>query len=203
MELQVIAVKPLEKGKTRVRFDNGTEAVLYKGEIRRLGIEEGSIIKEDVFRTIMNEILGNRAKKRAMYLLEKQDRTEKQLYDKLKQNGYPEECIEAAISYVKSFHYIDDHRYAATYIRYHQEKKSRQKLKMELLSKGVSQDIIDTALEEEYVSDDRKKIADLLRKRHYSFEDADANEQRKNYRFLLSKGFQSSDILHVMKQDCE
>ena len=110
-----------------------------------------------------------------MHLLEKQDRTERQLYDKLKQNGYPESCIESAIAYVKSYHYIDDFRYASTYIRYHQEKKSRQKLKMELMAKGIGRDLVDAALEEEYVSDDQKKIAELLQKRHYSFEDADVS----------------------------
>ena len=36
---------------------------------------------------------------------------------------------------MKSYHYIDDFRYASTYIRYHQEMKSRQKLKMELMAK--------------------------------------------------------------------
>ena len=189
MSLQVMSVVPLEKGKARIRFDDGTEVVLYKGEIRKLGIEEGCVVTEAVYDKILNEILGKRAIKRAMHLLEKQDRTERQLYDKLKQNGYPESCIESAIAYVKSYHYIDDFRYASTYIRYHQEKKSRQKLKMELMAK------------EEYVSDDQKKIAELLQKRHYSFEDADVSEQRKNYQFLLRRGFKSSDILHVMKQE--
>ena len=183
MSLQVMSVVPLEKGKARIRFDDGTEVVLYKGEIRKLGIEEGCVVTEAVYDKILNEILGKRAIKRAMHLLEKQDRTERQLYDKLKQNGYPESCIESAIAYVKSYHYIDDFRYASTYIRYHQEKKSRQKLKMELMAKGIGRDLVDAALEEEYVSDDQKKIAELLQKRHYSFEDADVSEQRKNYQF--------------------
>ena len=54
---------------------------------------------------------------------------------------------------------------------------------MELMAKGIGRDLVDAALEEEYVSDDQKKIAELLQKRHYSFEDADVSEQRKNYQF--------------------
>ena len=72
---------------------------------------------------------------------------------------------------------------------------------MELMAKGIGRDLVDAALEEEYVSDDQKKIAELLQKRHYSFEDADVSEQRKNYQFLLRRGFKSSDIPHVMKQE--
>ena len=141
------------------------------------------------------------AKLSALRLLERMDRTEAQLREKLLQAEFDSEMVEKAIAYVKSYHYIVDFRYASTYIRYHQEMKSRQKLKMELMAKGIGRDLVDAALEEEYVSDDQKKIAELLQKRHYSFEDADVSEQRKNYQFLLSRGFKSSDILHVMKQE--
>jgi regulatory protein len=201
MDVQVTSVIPLEKGKARIRFEDGSEVILYKGEIRKLGIQEGCVITDEVYHKIIDEILGQRAIKRAMHLLEKQDRTERQLYDKLKENGYPEVCIESAISYVKRYHYIDDFRYASAYIRYRQEKKSRQKLKLELQAKGIARDVIEEALEEEYVSDDQKKILELLQKRRYSFENADTAEQRKNYQFLLRRGFQSSDILHVMRQE--
>lgn len=201
MDVQVTSVIPLEKGKARIRFEDGSEVILYKGEIRKLGIQEGCVITDEVYHKIIDEILGQRAIKRAMHLLERQDRTERQLYDKLKENGYPEVCIESAISYVKRYHYIDDFRYASAYIRYRQEKKSRQKLKLELQAKGIARDVIEEALEEEYVSDEQKKILELLQKRRYSFENADTAEQRKNYQFLLRRGFQSSDILHVMRQE--
>lgn len=201
MDVQVTSVIPLEKGKARIRFEDESEVILYKGEIRKLGIQEGCVITDEVYHKIIDEILGQRAIKRAMHLLERQDRTERQLYDKLKENGYPEVCIESAISYVKRYHYIDDFRYASAYIRYRQEKKSRQKLKLELQAKGIARDVIEEALEEEYVSDDQKKILELLQKRRYSFENADTAEQRKNYQFLLRRGFQSSDILHVMRQE--
>lgn len=201
MDVQVTSVIPLEKGKARIRFEDGSEVILYKGEIRKLGIQEGCVITDEVYHKIIDEILGQRAIKRAMHLLERQDRTERQLYDKLKENGYPEVCIESAISYVKRYHYIDDFRYASAYIRYRQEKKSRQKLKLELQAKGIARDVIEEALEEEYVSDDQKKILELLQKRRYSFENADTAEQRKNYQFLLRRGFQSSDIIHVMRQE--
>ena len=201
MDVQVTSVIPLEKGKARIRFEDGSEVILYKGEIRKLGIQEGCVITDEVYHKIIDEILGQRAIKRAMHLLERQDRTERQLYDKLKENGYPEVCIESAISYVKRYHYIDDFRYASAYIRYRQEKKSRQKLKLELQAKGIARDVIEEALEEEYVSDEQKKILELLQKRRYSFENADTAEQRKNYQFLLRRGFQSSDILYVMRQE--
>ena len=58
MSLQVMSVVPLEKGKARIRFDDGTEVVLYKGEIRKLGIEEGCVVTEAVYDKILNEHCG-------------------------------------------------------------------------------------------------------------------------------------------------
>ena len=91
-----------------------------------------------------------RAKKRALYLLERMDRTEQQLREKLKSSDYPEEVIEEAIEYVKSFHYLDDERYAENFTRYKKENMSRQQIKQKLMLKGVSKDIIQNAIEEEY-----------------------------------------------------
>lgn len=198
-ELQIQTVRPLEKGRASVKFDNGMEVILYKGEMRKLSLREGCFLTEEAYRRIIDEIIGTRAKKRAMYLLEKMDRTERQLSEKLKQNGYPEECILAAIDYVKKYHYIDDLRYAKTFIRFHQEKKSRQRLKTDLMQKGVEKSIIEQALDEEYDTDERIKIRELLCKRHYNYDSNDSKEMQKTYQFLMRRGFRSSDILNVMK----
>ena len=200
MEQRIKELIPKDKGKSAILFEDGTEVVLYKGEVRKLGLKEGMVVSEELYHQIMVEILGMRAKKRAMHLLERQDRTEKQLYDKLKQNGYPESCIEEAVSYVKSYHYIDDLRYARNYIRYHQEKKSLQRLKMDLMRKGVSKEVIEAAIEEEYLFDEKSKIRELLEKKHYSNGTMDENAKRKIYQFLLRRGFKSSDVLSVMRE---
>ena len=199
MNLAVDQIVPLEQGKARIRFDNGEEVILYRAEIRKLGIEEHTSVTEQMYHTIYMEILGTRAKRRAMHLLERQDRTEKQLRDKLLQNGYPAVCIDCAVEYVKEYHYIDDLRYATVYIRLHQEKKSRQKLIMDLRGKGVAGNLIEQALEEEYESSEKEKILEILQKRHYDFESADEKEQRKQYQYLMRRGFLSGDILKVMR----
>lgn len=205
-ELQVVSVVPKEKRRVAIRFDNGVEVTLYRSELRGLPLQEGTLltkegsyIPEELYHRILTEVVGIRARKRALFLLEKMDRTEHQLYDKLRQNGYPEACVQNAVDYVKSFHYIDDLRYARTYVRYHQQKKSRQRLKMDLLQKGVAKDTIECALEEEFVSDEREKIRALLEKRRYDYRTKDAKEQQRMYQFLLRRGYKSSDILGVMR----
>lgn len=140
-----------------------------------------------------------RAKKRALYLLERMDRTEQQLREKLKSSDYPEEVIEEAIEYVKSFHYLDDERYAENFTRYKKENMSRQQIKQKLMLKGVSKDIIKNAIEEEYDVDESIHIRNILEKKHFSYETADEGEFRRVYGYLLRRGFRSNDILKEMK----
>jgi len=140
-----------------------------------------------------------RAKKRALYLLERMDRTEQQLREKLKSSHYPEEVIEEAIEYVKSFHYLDDERYAENFTRYKKENMSRQQIKQKLMLKGVSKDIIQNAIEEEYDVDESIHIRNILEKKHFSYETADEGEFRRVYGYLLRRGFRSNDILKEMK----
>ena len=87
---------------------------------------EGAFISEADYEKLITEVVGKRAKKRALHLLEQMDRSERKLREKLTQGGYPDCCVDAAIDYVKSFHYLDDYRFASTYVRYHQDSLSRR-----------------------------------------------------------------------------
>lgn len=141
-----------------------------------------------------------RAKKRALHLLERMDRTEHQLREKLKASDYPEDVVEEAIEYVKSFHYLDDERYAETFTRYKKENLSRQQIKQKLMQKGVSREIIEHAMDVEYDTDENVHIRNILEKKHFSCEDADEGEFRRIYNYLLRRGFRSNDILKQMKR---
>ena len=79
-------IEQLEKGRRRLVFETGERLVLYKGEIRSYDLSEGQDIPETLYQELLCDVLGKRATKRAMHLLEKQDRTEYQLREKLRQN---------------------------------------------------------------------------------------------------------------------
>ena len=195
----ICEIKPLEKGKSALILDNGEELILYRSELRALSLSGQMELPEELYRKIMDEIIGLRAKKRAMHLLERMDRTEKLLYDKLLQSGYPQECIENAILYVKKYHYIDDRRYASNYIRCYQDRKSRLRMQQDLLRKGVSRALIEEVLEEEFQADERIQIRSLLEKRGFDATECDEKERQRCYQFLMRRGFKSSDILKVMR----
>lgn len=198
MNYQVTSVLPQDKKKVKIILDNGESFVLYKGEASKLSLFEKEILEESEYQKIIKEVLGKRAIKCAMYLLEQQERTEKQLRDKLQQNGYPQACIEQALEYVESYHYVDDYRYACVYIRYHQERESRQKLTQKLMLRGISRELIERAMEEEFVADEKQQILELLKKKSYNAETADEASYRKIVQFLMRRGFKTGDILSAM-----
>lgn len=197
--IYVTAYKPEAKGKVKIQLDNGMSLTAYRSELRQFHMEEGAGITEEDYHKLVYEVIAKRAKKRAMHLLEQMDRTEYQLRTKLKSGGYPEICIDAAIEYVTSFHYLDDCRYAASYVRYRQERMSRRQLLQKLAAKGITKEVAEQALEAEYDASERQQIAKLLQKRQFVRDKADETEFRRTYQYLLRRGFLSSEILSVMK----
>ncbi len=142
--------------------------------------------------------MSKESRKKAMYLLQRQDRTESQLREKLKQSDFTEEEICDAITYVKDFRYLDDERFARNYVRYSGAHKSKQKLKMALLQKGVSLELIQIALEEDYEGDERAQIERCLKQKSYSLSSATPQERQKMMMSLYRKGFRIEDIKSVM-----
>ena len=189
---------PLGKGKARVCFDDGTDLCLYKKELNIYNISEGCELKDEDYDLILNETLIPRAKKRAMHLLEKMDRTEAQLRDKLSCSGYPITAVDAALEYVKSYNYINDYRYALNYISCYGEARSRRRIKQDLLQKGMTSESIDRAIDEAYETDERKLAFDLIKKKKYDPSTADDKDRARMYRFLASRGFSASTIMSAL-----
>lgn len=196
--IYVTEYEALGKGKLRIRFDNGVELSLYRSEAKQFKLSQDVGIEQESYRRLLDEVVSKRAIKRAMHLLERMDRTEYQLRDKLKAGGYPQECIDKAVEYVKSYHYIDDLRYACTYVRCYQERMSRMQIRMKLSGKGVPRELIEQALETEFEAEELDQIERLLEKRGYIPGQADEKEYRRTYQYLMRRGFRSSEILKAM-----
>lgn len=197
--MQIEEIIQGKKGKLIIRAEGGLSFPLYEKEAAKYRLTEGGTLTEQEWNEICSEILEKRAKRRAMYILQRMERTECQLRRKLQENGYPEEIVECTMDYVKSFHYVDDYRYACTYIRYHQSEKSRLQIKMKLYERGVPSDLIEQALEDEYTGEEDRLIDRLLEKKQYDADTMDQKEKQKIYQYLMRRGFRSDAIRRRMK----
>ena len=198
--MYVTKIEPVTKAKYKVFLDEQFAFVLYKGELSRYKIQEDAHLSEDTIQEIKKEILEKRAKLRAMHLLERMDRTEAELYDKLKRDLYPEDIIEIAMRYVKSFGYLGDVGYAKRFVESRQGSKSKLEIKMSLLQKGVSKEIISEVLEVYYhEQDESAAIQKLLEKKRFMAETATEEEKRKIYGYLMRKGFSYEDVRRAIR----
>lgn len=197
--MTVTDIAELSKTRSKVSLDHETAFVLYKSEIRKMNIKKDGALSDESLRYIMDELLVKRARLRCLNLLKSRDYTRYQLERKLKQGFYPEPVIENAIAYIASYGYIDDVKYAMSYMKYAGDTKSKKQIMNDLLKKGVSKQDIENACrqceEEHFVTDEEELIKKLLEKKRYYKNNATFEERQKIAAFLYRKGF-SSDKIH-------
>lgn len=196
---QIYEIRRLTGGRYLVSFADDTRFPLYGKELEEFGLHEDGELAEQDYDRIMHELLPKRARLCALHFLERTDRTEQQLRKKLASLFYPEQIIDDAVDYVKSYHYIDDVRYAAEYIRCRGGDKSLRLLELELLQKGVSRENFQAAAEQSELPDEEGQIRGWLEKKHYSGDQADRKETERLYRFLLRKGYSAQSVGRVLR----
>ena len=196
--MTVTKIEPLSKTRYKVYLDGQFAFTLYKGELSRYHIAEESVIEDDIYDSLRLIVI-KRAKLRAMHLLSDMGRTESQLRTKLKQGGYAEDAVEAAIRYVESFGYINDMEYARSFIDSRKDRKSKKELYAALPAEIVEQVFEEADYGEK---DSRQAIEALMRKRSYNPETADVKEKQKMMGYLMRKGFSYQDVRNVL-QVCE
>lgn len=205
MTVTQIVPYPKGKGRVSVYLNDKFAFVLYKGELSQYDLEVGKCVDDELYGRIMNETVYLRAKKRGMNLLKSMDRTEADVRRKLSEGGYPEDAIDVAIEYLKSYHYIDDSRYASEYIRFKSSSMSRKRIIAKLTEKGVSQSVVSEAFcryEEENGdsgdNNERELIRKLIIKRFPTgVSNIDYNSRQRLFAYLYGKGFSVSMIEEV------
>lgn len=197
--MTVIAVERLDKKRSRVLFDEGLALVLYPQDLRQFSLAEGSELSEEAYTKLVNRILKPRARERLLKTLMVSDKTEKQLRDLLKREGYPESVIEDAVGMVKEYHYIDDEAYGSRYVQSQGKKKSRRQLVCAMQKKGFSRDLIDDLLEENPVNE-QEQIEQYLAQKGISVGDALSREEyAKLAAKLARKGYSYDAIAQALQ----
>ena len=198
--MKVTGIEPCSKTKYKISLDGKFAFVLYKGELSRFHIREGEELSEETKQKIYSDVLLKRAKLRALHLLSDMDRTENALREKLRLGLYPQEIIDAAVEYVRSFGYLNDARYAENFVRSRQGIKSRREIRAQLLQKGVPSELIEDAFEacgEE--GGEADAIRRLLEKKRFDPVCADEREIQRLYGYLARKGFSYETVRQVIQ----
>ena len=197
---QVTALESINRRYVRVWLNDAPAFRLLAEDVRMLGLREGDPVREDQLQQIFSTVLRRNALHRCADLLKQRDKTEYEIRRKLSEEEYPEEVTDNAVSYLKERHYLDDFRYAESYIRLHQDSMSILQLTAHLKSHGVSDDVIRTALEESEPADPKVQIRKLLEKKKDILLNGTDKQRQNLAASLIRRGYAWHDVKEVMDQ---
>ncbi len=195
-------ISEYKKNKYKIDVDYEFAFVLYRGELHKYNLKKDQPITEDIYQFFTEQMLPKRAKLRAMNLLTKRPYTEAGLREKLREGLYPDNCIEEALSYVKSFGYVDDKAYATDYITYHMESQSRKSIEQKLIRKGIDPKIIQECMDEcgdtMLVRAEQEQIQALFYKKYKGLIPEEAADRMKMFQFFTRKGYSPKSVRAVL-----
>lgn len=168
------------------------------------GRELSEIEKHDVEKTVFNSKLINKAF--AYIQLRPRSTAEVRDYLVLKKK-VSEEDAQNVISYLKDHNFLSDEEFAEWFINYKTSSgiNGVNKIKAELIKKGVDRKIIGSLLEniskdEEFLNNQKEKIEQFINKVRPTIKAKDSYELKtKLIQKLLARGFKYDDIKKIVK----
>lgn len=162
-------------------------------------LKENMEITQDYIDNIILEEEQIKTNNAALRFLSYRQRSEKEIRDKLKEKDFEEEFIDNTIVYLKENDLIDDLAFAKAFVKdkIHLNKHGPRKIRYDLYLKGISDSIIDKALEQD--DTEYERALELAKKKMYSYRNDDRNAQyRKLGGFLQRRGYSSSHVYKIL-----
>lgn len=172
----------------------------------RMNLKKGAKIDEEALKALEEEESKNRCFSYAIYLLGRQNYFEKVLVEKLKRKEYSEEDIQYTLEKLRYYNYLDDSRLTEAFVRDKKRfsKKGPRYIAEALRNKGVSQEQITKALEENYSTEEAyENCIDIAEKKleYYKKKTDDLYQLKsKLYAFLAQRGFSSEVIKRTIEE---
>lgn len=144
-----------------------------------------------------------KARSYAFLLLKYRQRSEKEIIDRLKKKKFPEELINETIVFLREKKFIDDLAFSQAWIR---ERLAHsigpRRLKQELKSKGISEEIIENNLREAQESySEAETVRELAASRFNRLKNVEPGAaKRRIYAYLLRRGFSPETVIDTINQ---
>jgi regulatory protein len=170
----------------------------------RAGLRKGLALSAAEQTALLSDEQHARARSAALELISYRPRTESEVRRRLQQRGFGVEVVEGAISRMRELGYLDDESYVRAFVaeRLRTRGHGPARLRADLLRRGASPALIDSALEAFVTRDDLQSAA----LRHATgrwtrlSREADPQKRRKKlYDFLARRGFDFDMIREVLE----
>ena len=135
-----------------------------------------------------------------------QERCEKEVVDKLKTFEISEKDCEDILRYLLENRFVSNERFAKAFVRgkINQSGWGLNKIRFHLMQKGIDKEIIDEALQSFDEEAYRQRLIEVLKTKAKTMKAAnDFDKNRKLAAYAMQKGFESSLVWEVLKEDFE
>jgi len=149
-------------------------------------LKVGQEISTEKLDEIQISSLYTHALDKAMGLLSKSSKTEKQVRDYLQKKGFTLSLCDKVIEKLKEYRFVNDELYAENYVECYKSKKGKYLIERELKLKGCGEEVIKKALEN--VEEDTDSAYEIAVK-FLKGKEKDKKTLSSVYRKLLSKGY--------------
>lgn len=147
--------------------------------------------------------ISERAFNYCIWHLGQSNKTRKQLHDKMRDRNCPDDIIESTLDKLEEMKYLSDAQYAKHFVESKQTYKhvGARKISQDLRQKGIPQDIIESALEENTEDDERERAKELLSKRLRSTRNVERQKRiNRLVGYLSRNGYNGSIAFSVVKE---
>ena len=135
-----------------------------------------------------------------------QERCVKDVTDKLKTFDISPKDQEEILNYLIDNRFVNDERFARSFVRgkINQSGWGLNKIRFHLIQKGIDKEIIEEALGQTDEEVYRKRLIDILKTKVKTIKaDNDFEKKRKLAAYAIQRGFESSLVWEVLKEDFE
>ena len=200
--MQIINIQKDKLHLTKISLSNGEEVLIDNDVCRDNYLKKGDKISEEKLNDLVFQSQYQRAKSRAVWYLDRKDRTAKDLYNKLCLAGFDKKAVAKVIARLQEVGLVDDLRFAENYAsRLMEGNVSKREALQKMLQKGVPYDMAKDVLAE-CDSDEGAQIEALINKKYRTKLIVEGGKE-KVYAALIRKGFSYEAVKNALKNYIE
>ena len=204
--MKILRLSVKDEQNIKIEFDNDQILFLSHDIVLKNGLRKNDEISEDLFHLLIVENKKYFIKKKSFSFLSRRAHSAFELKQKLRKKNYNEELIDQVLEELNEKKYLNDEGFAAKYVEEKQrlKKVGKNRLKSDLIKKGIHYKIIDKVLNDEFSETEMLENAFIIASKKYiSLSKTESEEsiiKLKISRYLFSKGYDFETIRDVIKK---
>jgi regulatory protein len=197
--VKVTAIKRQIKQSARysIYVDEKYSFSLSESELLDTKLLQGQEITAEQLENFQARAKAGKAFNQALELLAYRARSEWEIREYLKRKDYEPTLIDAAISKLAQYGYVDDRAFARQWVESRRLLKaaSKRRLQQELRQKHIADEVVTIVLDESE-TDDRQALRQLIDKKRSRYPD-----KLKLMQYLMRQGYNYDDIKQALRDD--